>query len=302
MDGLLLVDKPAGLTSHDVVSRVRRIAKTRKVGHTGTLDPDATGLLPVTLNGCTRLANYLTLDQKVYEFTLVWGAETDTDDASGEVTARRAAGEADLRDPSPAEIEAALTPLRGEIMQRPPNYSAIRVDGQRAYDRARAGEVFELPERPVTVHELELLSVAPGEASLRMRSSSGTYVRSVVRDLGRSLGALAHTRTIRRIQVGGFDISRAVSLDALLSGEALIADHLLSPAEMMASLEQVTLDDRAVSSIRVGQRVRIAPRDELALEQHIALLDGAGALVAIGECELLSEEGELVIRPRRVMP
>ncbi|MEM1347862.1 MAG: tRNA pseudouridine(55) synthase TruB [Myxococcota bacterium] len=294
MDGLLLIDKPAGMTSHDVVGRVRRLARTKKVGHTGTLDPDATGLLPLTIGQCTRLAQYLILDTKEYLFSLELGTQTDTDDASGAVIARS--------DPSHVTsevLERALQSFRGPILQRPPKYSAIRVDGERAYDLARRGVVFELEPRPVTVLALTLEGVDLPSASFTLRCTSGTYVRSIVRDLGVAMGTHAHTTRIRRTQVGAFRIEDAVTLDDLEAEATTVADVLRTPAQMMASLRGVALSSVDVDHIRHGRAVRTT--QEVSHDEHVCLLDAHGALVAVAVAERAGAGDEVVLKPRRVL-
>lgn len=289
MDGLLLIDKPAGMTSHDVVARLRRLARTRKIGHTGTLDPDATGLLPLTIGACTKLAQYLILDAKAYSFTARFGAATTTDDAAGEVIAT---GPTDHL--SAEVIEAALAPFRGDIMQRPPRFSAIRVDGRRAYDMAREGVDFELDARPVRVDTLRLDSFASPDAEMFMACGSGTYVRSIVRDLGQSLGTAAHATRIHRVTVGSFTIDQATPLATLetLDPEQ-IAALLLTPAQMVASLPSRTLTPDEVAAVRQGKA--LSPQHVYAPDTQLALLDTTGALIAIAEAT------DTAVRPRRVL-
>ncbi len=276
-----------------MVSRVRRIAGTRKVGHTGTLDPDATGLLPITIGKCTKLAKYLILDDKEYLFGMELGAATDTDDSSGEVIERAPWDGVEVE-----AMHAALEAFRGEIMQRPPKYSALKIDGRRAYDLARAGVEFEIPERPVRVDELELTEIDLPLAKGRMACGSGTYVRSLVRDLGEALGTRAHTVSIRRTRVGRYMIGESVTLDALESGEVSLDSVLLAPAQMLRALASWTADAHAVSEFSFGRRV-FAPGLEAALGDHVAVVDEAGSLVAVAVVE---EVGEIIkLKPSRVM-
>ena len=301
--GLLLVDKPAGLTSHDVVARVRRLARTRRVGHTGTLDPDATGLLPLTLGACTKLSNFLTLNEKVYLFESHFGSETTTDDASGEVCHR-----GDASGLSAEAIERELDSFRGEIMQRPPRYSAVRVDGQRAHELARRGVDFELEARPVIIHELELLGWDAERhlASMSMRCGSGTYVRSVVRDLGRELGCYAHTDMIRRTQVGPFSLASALPLERLEDGPERLTEALLSPAQMMASLPQMRCEQEAVLAWSMGQRAVASLQGAEALKrgERVAMIASrSGALLGVGEIveRVEGEEGGWLVAPKKVL-
>jgi tRNA pseudouridine55 synthase len=213
-DGVVVVDKPAGWTSHDVVARMRRLAHTRKVGHAGTLDPMATGVLLVGIGKATRLLGHLALTEKTYDGTVRLGVTTTTDDAEGETLAVvSAAGVTE------AAVVAATARLTGVIQQVPPQVSAIKVDGQRAYKRARAGEDVALQARPVTVHELTVLDVRHGVATVdvdvRVRCSSGTYIRSLARDLGAALGVGGHLTALRRTAVGPFTLDATRTLDEL---------------------------------------------------------------------------------------
>lgn len=213
-DGLVVVDKPSGLTSHDVVARVRRLAGTRKVGHAGTLDPMATGVLVVGVNRATRLLGHLTLTEKAYDATVRLGATTVTDDADGEVLSRTPANEV-----GDDAVAAALVPLTGEIDQVPSAVSAVKIDGKRSYKRVREGEEVALPARRVTVRELTVLGTRrePGLVDLDVRvvCSSGTYVRALARDLGAALGVGGHLTSLRRTHVGPYTLDVARTLDEL---------------------------------------------------------------------------------------
>ncbi|MBU3031091.1 tRNA pseudouridine(55) synthase TruB [Paracoccus marinaquae] len=205
--GWLIVDKPAGITSTSVVNKVRWALDAKKAGHAGTLDPDATGVLAVALGEATKTVSILTDALKCYDFTVNWGAETTTDDASGEVLRR-----SDMR-PTGAQIEAALPGFTGEIMQVPPAFSAVKVDGERAYDLAREGEAPELAARPLWVESLTLLEAGAGTGRLEMVCGKGGYVRSIARDLGRELGCLGHVADLRRTWSGPFDVEDGVAFD-----------------------------------------------------------------------------------------
>ena len=212
--GLVIVDKPGGMTSHDVVARVRRLAGTKKVGHAGTLDPMATGVLVVGVEKATRLLGYLTLTEKEYAATIRLGQSTSTDDAEGEIT--RSAPAADV---SAETLHKAVAGLVGEIQQVPPAVSAIKVGGQRAYKLTRAGAAPELPARPVTVYEFTITAVRR-EAELldvdaTVRCSSGTYIRALARDLGTALGTGGHLTGLRRTRVGGYSVQDARTLEQL---------------------------------------------------------------------------------------
>jgi tRNA pseudouridine55 synthase len=212
--GLVLVDKPAGWTSHDVVGRVRRLAKTRRVGHAGTLDPMATGVLVLGVERATKLLGHLALHDKDYTATVRLGQRTLTDDAEGEILAATPAGTL-----TGAQIGPALTKLTGEIDQVPAAVSAIKIDGQRSYARVRAGEQVSLPSRRVTISVLDVLAVRPAGAvtdvDIAVTCSSGTYVRAIARDLGAALGVGGHLTALRRTRVGGYRIAACRSLEQL---------------------------------------------------------------------------------------
>jgi tRNA pseudouridine55 synthase len=214
MSGLVIVDKPGGMTSHDVVARIRRLAGTRKVGHAGTLDPMATGVLVVGIEKATRLLGYLTLTEKEYAATIRLGQSTNTDDAEGEITATATAAGV-----SAETLAKEVARLTGEILQVPPAVSAVKVGGQRAYKLTRAGAAPELAPRPVTVHEFTVTATrAVGDrldVDAIVRCSSGTYIRALARDLGAALGTGGHLTRLRRTRVGGYGIEQASTLEQL---------------------------------------------------------------------------------------
>ena len=208
VNGWLIIDKPAGPTSAQVVAKVRWALDARKAGHAGTLDPAATGLLAIALGEATKTVPYVTDAAKCYRFTVRWGAATATDDAEGAVLETRAAR------PAPEAIEAALAAFRGDILQIPPQVSAVKVEGQRAYDLARDGEDFELAARPLHVARLDLMETPDADtAVLEMECGKGGYVRSIARDLGATLGCLGHVAELRRLWAGPFDVGQALSLE-----------------------------------------------------------------------------------------
>jgi tRNA pseudouridine55 synthase len=215
-DGLVIVDKPGGMTSHDVVARIRRLAGTRRVGHAGTLDPMATGVLVVGVEKATRLLGYLTLTEKQYDATIRLGQSTSTDDAEGEITFAASA-----KDVSAETLTTAVTSLTGEIAQVPPAVSAIKVDGQRAYRLTRAGSAPELKPRPVTVYEFTVTAIRPAadgdllDVDAIVRCSSGTYIRALARDLGTQFGTGGHLTRLRRTRVGGYGLEAAKTLEQL---------------------------------------------------------------------------------------
>jgi len=248
-DGLVLVDKPAGWTSHDVVARVRRLAGTRRVGHAGTLDPMATGLLVVGVDRATRLLGHLALHDKDYLATIRLGVTTVTDDAEGDVV-----DIADASGVTDAAVATAMAALTGDLLQVPSSVSAIKVDGKRAYARARAGETVELAARPVQVSTFSLLARRGDELDVAVTCSTGTYVRALARDLGTALGVGAHLTALRRTRIGGFGVDGAHSLEALASSFAVVP---LADALRTAFPVRV-LTDGEVFRVARGQRIEDA--------------------------------------------
>ena len=215
VQGLLLVDKPAGMTSHDVVQQVRRIYGQRSIGHLGTLDPFATGLLVLLLGRATRLATFLDTEPKLYEAVIAFGSETDTDDETGTVIRT-------AESPSESEVLDGIRSLTGKISQVPPAYSAKSVDGTRAYDAARRGEPLELPASEVTVHNWDVRDIHGDTLTAVVTCSGGTYIRALARDLGRLAGSAAHLRSLRRTRVGRFDVAEATTLETLARSPARV--------------------------------------------------------------------------------
>lgn len=245
--GWLIVDKPAGIGSTDVVSKVRWALDAKKAGHAGTLDPDATGVLAVALGEATKTVPILTEALKAYDFTINWGTETTTDDAAGTATAT-----SDAR-PDAAMIRAALPAFIGDIMQVPPSVSAVRVDGARAYDLAREGEVVELAARPLWVESLEFLGNGPDTADLRMVCGKGGYVRAIARDLGRVLGCMGHVAHLRRIWSGPFDAENGIAFDRIdRANMAEIEAQLLPIQAALADLPHLQATDIGATRILNG--------------------------------------------------
>ena len=238
-DGFLVVDKAPGMTSHDVVAIGRRALNTRKVGHAGTLDPMATGVLVLGFNNGTRLLQYITDGDKSYTATIVLGASTTTDDHEGEITST-----ADATSVSDEEIKRILATMVGEIMQRPTNVSAIKVDGKRAYDRARSGEEFELPARKVTISQLDILAIRQKDATtlvdIEVTCSAGTYIRAIARDLGAELKVGGHLNVLRRTRVAGFTLDQAIGIDQLKGGNFSTLD-LAAVARSTFSVRELDL-------------------------------------------------------------
>jgi tRNA pseudouridine55 synthase len=242
--GLVVVDKDPGMTSHDVVSRVRRLAGTRKVGHAGTLDPMATGVLVLGVDRATRLLGHLMLTEKAYDATIRLGVSTTTDDAEGDVVSTHL-----LDGVREDVVRTELARFVGEIEQVPTAVSAIKVDGKRAYARVRDGEQVELKARPVTIHELVVHEVDLPDVRVSVRCSSGTYIRAIARDLGAALGVGGHLTALRRTAVGSFDLSVARTLEQLTDDFTVlpIADAA------RASFPAVDLDDEQAAHVRFGR-------------------------------------------------
>ena len=255
MHGFLNIDKPAGMTSHDVVARVRRLARQRRVGHAGTLDPAATGVLVVALGSATRLIEYVQEQtSKRYRAAVLLGVTTDTDDAEG-----RALAEAPVPPLDCAAIEAALAPFRGAIQQVPPMYAALHHEGRRLHELARAGISVERPARPVTIERLDLLEWEPPLLTLDVLCGKGTYTRSLARDIGAAIGCGAHLAALRRTAVGTFTIEDAVPLDALAADADAggIAPALLPPERAVADWPAAQVDEAGARRIRNGQALAL---------------------------------------------
>jgi tRNA pseudouridine55 synthase len=285
VNGWVVLDKPVGMTSTHAVSRLKRIFNAKKAGHAGTLDPLASGILPIAFGEATKTVPFVQDGEKAYRFTVRWGAETDTDDSDGKVTAQ-----SDIR-PTPAAILAQLPQFIGTIQQKPPAFSAIKINGERAYDLARDGETPDLAFRPVTIHSLDLVHADPDEAIFEARCGKGTYVRAIARDLGRLLGCFGHVTALRRTRVGPFIEADAVALADLAEGP--IEARILRRVEAgLMEMPRVVVDRDAAAKLRRGQSVLLRGQD--------APLDGSayaacgGVVIAVGAVE----KGELV--PGRV--
>lgn len=266
-EGLLLVDKPAGMTSHDVVAIARRALGERRIGHAGTLDPFATGLLVLLAGRMTRLLPYLDGEPKVYEARIQFGAETDTDDGTGRVVR-------EAPPPIRAHVDRAIAALTGPLDQEPPAYSAKQVSGQRAYDAARRGTPVKLPAARVTVHSWHVRGRTNDTIDVTITCSGGTYVRALARDLGRQSGSAAHLTTLRRIRSGPFQVADACALDALRDGRCAA----LPPLRGLSSLALEQLDAPAADRAARGN-----PVDATVAGDRAALLGPDGELVAVAE-------------------
>ena len=282
--GILLLDKPVGPTSHDAVARVRRAGGLRRVGHAGTLDPLASGLLLMGLGPAARFLEYLVGLDKTYETTVRLGQATTTYDAEGEVTAERPV------DVSAEQIAATLDAFRGPIHQRVPSHSAVKRDGRPLYESARRGEVLDLPQRDVVIHALDLLAFDPPLVTLRVACSSGTYIRSLAHDLGAALGCGGHVAALRRTAVGVFSVADALPLDAL-TPESVVA-HLRPPAVAVAHLPRLDVDESDALRLSLGQRL---PAAADAPPGNTAAFGPDGRFLGVVEVD-----GD-VIRPRKML-
>ncbi len=254
-NGWLIIDKPVGVTSAHIVARVKRLlGKNNKVGHAGTLDPLASGILPLAIGEATKVVQFLLNSSKVYEFEVTWGEERDTDDAAGKVT-----GIADCRFTT-ADLEEAMESFRGEIEQLPPVYSALKINGKRAYELARKGEEVALKPRKVTIHELTLQSTTGNrQAAIKMHCSKGTYVRSVARDLGRKLGCFGYVSRLHRSRHGQFSEDSAISLEELaqICEKGAVSSSILPLEEVLDGIPAFPLDDLGEQKIRNGIALEI---------------------------------------------
>lgn len=292
--GWLVLDKPSGTTSSQAVGRLRHLFNAQKAGHAGTLDPMATGVLPIGFGEATKIMPYVVDGMKVYRFTIRFGIETDTDDAEGGVTAR-----SDSR-PAAAAIEDALMRFTGEIEQVPPRYSALKVAGERAYDLAREGSEFVLPPRKVTIDRLELAEMPDADhAVLEVQCGKGTYVRSLARDIAQDLGTCGHVSALRRARVGPFTESAAISLAKLeelghsAAGRDALLGQLMPLETALDDIPALAISGEDAARLRRGQPVLIRGRDAPIIEGPV-YATSRGRLVAVGEVD----RGEM--RPTRV--
>lgn len=290
ISGWLILDKPAGQTSTRAVGAVKRLFAAKKAGHAGTLDPLATGVLPIALGEATKTVPFVQDAAKTYRFDLVWGTATTTCDAEGEIT------ETSDKRPSRAELEAALGAFRGTISQTPPAYSAVKVDGKRAYELARAGQTPELEPRTVEVHRLDLIEHGAERATLEVECSKGTYARALARDIAEALGTRGHIGALRRLAVGRFTSDESVPLAALESADD--RDSLLLPvAAALADIPEIAVDDHQAAKLRLGNPVLILGPEAPAAEP-VAAAYCRGRLVAIGRVETGQFKPSRLIRDR----
>ncbi len=285
VDGWVVLDKPVGLTSTQAVSRLKRIYNAQKAGHAGTLDPLASGILPVAFGEATKTVPFVQDGEKAYRFTVRWGVETNSDDSDGEVTRT-----SETR-PERAEIERLLPQFIGDIMQTPPQFSAIKIAGERAYDLARGGEQVELKARAVTIHALTIESASPEETVFFMECGKGAYVRAIARDLGRLMDCYGPVTALRRTRVGPFLEEDSYTLDEI-EAQGMAADALLSVEAGLSELPCVVVDRDTAARLRRGGSVILRGRD--APHEGVVYAACGGAPVAFGEIV----EGALV--PSRV--
>ncbi|MBN8733299.1 MAG: tRNA pseudouridine(55) synthase TruB [Acidobacteria bacterium] len=283
MDGVIVVDKSTGWTSHDVVNKMRRIAGTRRIGHLGTLDPAATGVLPLVIGRATRLSQFYTKADKVYEATVRFGFSTSTYDAEGEPTSEPVAFE-----PNEDLLWQHLSSFRGTFLQTPPAVSAKKIAGTPAYKLARRNIEVELKPVEVTVHSLELLGCEGAEARLRVHCSGGTYLRSIAHDLGRSIGCGAFLSKLRRTRSGDFAIEQAETLEQLeaRSREGTLDAVLIAASHLLPGFPAETVDAITAGQIRQGRDFRVSPFRIQRGAPFVKAIDPDGALLAIGELKL----------------
>jgi tRNA pseudouridine55 synthase len=278
INGWVNIDKPQGLTSTQVIGRVRRALNAQKLGHAGTLDPLATGVLPIALGEATKTIQFAQDHDKVYRFTVTWGEQRNTDDSEGAVTATSA-----LR-PTPEAIAAVIPRFIGEIEQTPPQFSAIKIGGERAYDLARAGEEVDIKSRIVSVYGLKLLKTTPDTAEFELECGKGTYVRAIARDMGQILGCFGHVSSLRRTVVGYFSEENAIPLDVfekmVLSSDP---DLYLLPVEtVLDDIPALALTDGEISRIKQGQSIRLLSRQDMDRLDTAGIHETTGLILATG--------------------
>jgi tRNA pseudouridine55 synthase len=296
-DGVLLVDKKTGITSHDVVERFRRRSKVKKAGHTGTLDPLATGLLVLCVGKATRLQAFLMGMEKTYEGTIQFGWATDSYDATGVP-----ATDPVERDVTDVDFEPHVAKFRGEIDQMPPSFSAKKIEGVRAYELARKGEEVKLQPKRVTVYEFTVLEIEGSRMRFRVRSSAGTYMRSLAHDLGQSIGVPAHLKDLRRTAIGTFHVDAAIDFDKMSEStpeSILSAPHFQSLSEINLPLTGLRIDWAQQGKLMQGQGVILVPPVPVKRADLVALGNPHDQLVGIGEVvNVLREGGPVEVKPK----
>ncbi|CAN5588975.1 tRNA pseudouridine(55) synthase TruB [soil metagenome] len=299
-DGILIIDKPEGWTSHDVVGKTRKILRTKRIGHTGTLDPFATGVLVILVGKATRLAQFLDKDKKAYEAEIAFGFETDTGDRTGSAKCEVQSA----KSVSVEEIEKILPEFRGEILQTPPMYSAKKIEGKKLYELARKGIEIERQPVKVKIYDLEIIKDTQNSKLktqnfvLRVACSAGTYIRTLAEDIGRRLETGAHLAELRRTRAGKFDLSKAVTLEELerIVSENKIKDFFVSMNEAISHLPQISLTEEEITKTRNGvksKRENFAARDG----ENIRMTDKDDNLLAVG----IYNETEKTVQPKIVL-
>jgi tRNA pseudouridine55 synthase len=283
VDGVIIVDKPREWTSHDVVNKMRRLAGTRKIGHLGTLDPGATGVLPLVIGRATRLAQFFTRNDKTYEGVIHFGYSTDSYDMDGAATSAETPVTLE-RD----ALESLLDRFRGVLLQVPPPVSAKKIAGRPAYELARKGQAVDLKPVKVEVYELQILALKGCEATMRMHCSAGTYVRSIAHDAGQALGCGAFLKTLRRTASGDFKIEQARTLEelAVLAQDDRLGEALIPAAQLLPAFPAELVDAITVGQIRNGRDFRVSPFQARAGTRYVKAVTPQGELVAIGEVRL----------------
>ncbi|HZZ32804.1 MAG TPA: tRNA pseudouridine(55) synthase TruB [Phenylobacterium sp.] len=297
VNGWICLDKPYDLTSTQAVSRVRRVFNAQKAGHAGTLDPLATGILPIALGEATKTVPYLVDADKAYRFTIAWGCTTATYDREGQVTA-----ESDVR-PTVADVEAVLPRFVGEVSQVPPAYSAIKVDGERAYDLARAGETVELAARIVTIHSARVAEAPDAEhVTLEIECGKGTYVRAIARDLAEILGACGHVSDLRRTRVGGFTEQSAVTLEFLedLGHNARQSELLLPVETALDDIPELAVTAEDAFRLKQGRAIVLVPRQVESVKARLKPGSRTVSATAGGSVVALCEMRAGRLEPSRV--
>lgn len=292
MNGVIVVDKPAGWTSHDVVNKLRRLAGVKKIGHLGTLDPQATGVLPLLIGRATRLAQFFTRNDKVYEGVIRFGWATDTYDADGEPTSPQSDPEVTRE-----QAEEILARFRGTFLQTPPPVSAKKIDGRPAYELARKNIAVELKPVEVTVFSLEVLEVAGAEVKIRAHTSGGTYIRAIAHEAGKALGCGAFLKSLRRLASGPFEAAQAKTLEQLasLAAEDRMKEALIPAAELLPEFPTEVVDSITEGQIRQGRDFRVSPFRSRGGAKYVKAVSREGELVAIGEARLPNVYHPLVV-------
>ncbi len=300
-DGILIIDKPAGITSHDVVARVRRILKMKRIGHTGTLDPFATGVMVILVGKATRLAQFLDKDAKEYEAVVQFGFETDT----GDLTGLRIADcglriKENLQSLNFDGIERVLENFRGEVEQIPPMYSAKKIAGKKLYELARKGIEIERKPVKVTIYKLEILNLKPETWNLKLKvvCSAGTYIRTLAQDIGRKLGVGAHLAELKRTRAGKFEISKAVTLEELekIVAAEKLSESLISMNEAVSHLPEIKLSAEEINKTKNGIKLRVESA-EIADNGFCRMTDKDANLIAVG----FYDAAEKIVQPKLVL-